>query len=96
MTADEREQNRRNFIADAIEVLNRSLDYRETLRSLAEIAVPRIADWCAVDIVDGGILRRLGSSNVGSRRFARTMRLPHSPSRRRSSLTSRCSTSDCR
>ena len=34
------------------EVLGSSLDYEETIRLVAELAVPRIGDWCAVDIVD--------------------------------------------
>jgi len=86
VTPDEREQNRRNFIADAIEVLSRSLDYRETLRSLAAIAVPRIADWCAVEILVGGVLRRLAFAHVNpakiellaeiERRFPRDMNAP--------------------
>ncbi len=64
MTPEAREQSRKNFIADAIELLNRSLDYEETLASLAWIAVPTIADWCAVDILDGGKLQRLAVAHV--------------------------------
>ena len=64
MTPESREQSRRDFIADAIEVLNRSLDYEQTLASLAWIAVPTIADWCAVDIVEGGKLQRLAVAHV--------------------------------
>jgi PAS domain S-box-containing protein len=37
------------FLADASALLG-SLDYEKTLRDLAHLAVPRIADWCAVDI----------------------------------------------
>jgi serine phosphatase RsbU (regulator of sigma subunit) len=33
-------------------VLASSLDYDQTLRNVAELAVPEIADWCAVDLVD--------------------------------------------
>ena len=64
MTPEAREQSRRDFIADAIELLNRSLDYEETLASLAWVAVPTIADWCAVDIVEGGKLLRLAVAHV--------------------------------
>ena len=64
MTPEEREQNRRAFIADAVEVMNRSLDYQETLVALAQVAVPRIADWCAVDMVEGGALQRLAVAHV--------------------------------
>jgi PAS domain S-box-containing protein len=48
------------FLAEASEVLSSSLDYRATLASVARLAVPTLADWCAVDIVgDDGSLERL-------------------------------------
>ena len=50
----------RDFLADASRVLASSLDYEETLRTVARLAVPRLADWCAVDVVDeDGRLERL-------------------------------------
>jgi signal transduction histidine kinase/AmiR/NasT family two-component response regulator len=48
------------FLADVSQVLASSLDYRATLSAVAQLAVPRLADWCAVDMVDAhGRLRRL-------------------------------------
>ena len=41
------------FLAEASEVLAASLDPNETLEGLAKLAVPRLADWCAIDMVDG-------------------------------------------
>jgi len=38
------------FLAKANELFASSLDYRETLRNVTFLAVPRIADWCAVDM----------------------------------------------
>lgn len=40
------------FLARANELFASSLDYRETLRNLTALAVPHIADWCAVDMFD--------------------------------------------
>jgi PAS domain S-box-containing protein len=40
------------FLAEASRVLSGSLDYGATLRAVADLAVPGIADWCAVDILD--------------------------------------------
>ncbi|HEU4887734.1 MAG TPA: GAF domain-containing protein [Thermoanaerobaculia bacterium] len=40
------------FLARANELFASSLDYRETLKNLTFLAVPRIADWCAVDMPD--------------------------------------------
>jgi serine phosphatase RsbU (regulator of sigma subunit) len=42
------------FIADAGDVLSRSLDYAQTLRQVAQLAVPELADWCAVYILGDG------------------------------------------
>ena len=39
------------FLAEASEVLASSLDIRLTLRAVAQLAVPRIADWCEIDLV---------------------------------------------
>jgi two-component system cell cycle sensor histidine kinase/response regulator CckA len=48
------------FLAEVSDVLAKSLDYRATLTAAARLAVPRLADWCAVDVVDAeGRLRRL-------------------------------------
>ena len=43
---------RDRFMARASETLMSSLDYQETLRNVAWLAVPEIADWCAVELVD--------------------------------------------
>jgi PAS domain S-box-containing protein len=40
------------FLARASEILMSSIDYEETLRNVAWLAVPEIADWCAVELVD--------------------------------------------
>src|SRR5262252_8859534 len=40
------------FLAEASTVLASSLDYHTNLMSVAKLAVKRLADWCAVDIVD--------------------------------------------
>lgn len=50
--ASDTAQERLAFIADAGEILASSLDYETTLASIARLAVPRIADWCAVDLLD--------------------------------------------
>jgi signal transduction histidine kinase/PAS domain-containing protein len=48
------------FLVDAGAALSESLDYRRTLRRVAELSVPRIADWCTVTAVDArGALQRL-------------------------------------
>jgi signal transduction histidine kinase/HAMP domain-containing protein len=41
------------LLATSSERLTQSLEYTETLRTAAEVAVPDFADWCIVDVVDG-------------------------------------------
>ena len=60
----QRERLRQAFLADAIDTLNRSLDYQETLAALAWVVVPRIADWCAVDVLEDDELRRLAAAHM--------------------------------
>jgi PAS domain S-box-containing protein len=52
VTATKRSSLRMEFLARASQVLAASLDYQETLRNVAGLAVPQIADWCAVDLFD--------------------------------------------
>src|SRR5829696_7420448 len=55
-----RSEEAQRFLAEASSVLSSSLDYRETLSSVARLAVPTLADWCAVDILEeDGHLERL-------------------------------------
>ncbi|MCW2966591.1 MAG: putative sensor protein [Solirubrobacteraceae bacterium] len=39
------------FLDEASALLTSSLDYERTLGSIAQLMVPRLADWCAVDVV---------------------------------------------
>jgi PAS domain S-box-containing protein len=54
VTAEKRELSRKAMLADATAALAESLDYEETLARVARIAVPGLADWCAVDVVKEG------------------------------------------
>jgi PAS domain S-box-containing protein len=50
VTASKRAALRMEFLAQAGQVLASSLDYQQTLRNVAGLVVPRIADWCGVDL----------------------------------------------
>jgi PAS domain S-box-containing protein len=45
-------QRNLTFLAEASIVLGESLDYNTTLAAVARLAVPKIADWCSIHIVD--------------------------------------------
>ena len=65
-----RAEEMREFLLEAGAVLASSLDYAGTLATVAQLAVPRIADWCAIDVVDGDELRPLAMTHVDSARAA--------------------------
>jgi len=48
-----RSEEAQRFLAEASSVLTSSLDYRETLSSVVRLAVPTLADWCTVDVLEG-------------------------------------------
>ncbi len=51
---------RSSFLAEASVLLAESLDYKETLARIGRLAVPQLADWTTITIVDeDGKLRRL-------------------------------------
>ncbi|HEV7937982.1 MAG TPA: GAF domain-containing SpoIIE family protein phosphatase, partial [Solirubrobacteraceae bacterium] len=52
ITEVKRVQLAESFMAEASRVLASSLDYSETLQRIARLAVPQIADWCAVELVN--------------------------------------------
>jgi PAS domain S-box-containing protein len=56
---------RSRFLAESSALLASSLDYQTTLERVAHLAVPHLADWCVVDILDeDGSLRRLATAHV--------------------------------
>ena len=60
VTERRRAEEAQRFLAEASDMLASSLDYRETLSSVARLVVPTLADWCVVDVLDeDGSLERL-------------------------------------
>ena len=58
-------QQRAAFLAEVSAVLADSLDYETTLKSVANLAVPFMADWCAVDLVEAdGTTRQLAVAHI--------------------------------
>jgi PAS domain S-box-containing protein len=60
ITERKRAEREQQFLAEFSAVLASTLDYEETLRSIATLAVRFLADWCIVDLVEGdGHVHRL-------------------------------------
>jgi PAS domain S-box-containing protein len=58
-------QERQRFLGDASALLSSSLDYETTIERLAALAVPRMADWCSIDLVGAnGALERPAIAHV--------------------------------
>ena len=55
---------RQRFLARATQVLSSSLDYDVTLERVAWLSVPTFADWCSVDIFEGGAVERVALAHV--------------------------------
>ena len=57
VTEPRRRETEARFLADATDLLTESLDPDESLRRLARLVVPRLADWCVVYVLEAGRLR---------------------------------------
>jgi GAF domain-containing protein len=70
------------FLLRASELLGESLDYEETLRRVADLAVPDVADWCSVDLIDDdGSIDQVAVAHVDPEKvaLAREMRRRYPP-----------------
>lgn len=53
------------FMAEASAILTESeRDYERMLRRLTRLAVPALADWCAIDLWEDGAIRNVGVAHV--------------------------------
>jgi PAS domain S-box-containing protein len=71
---DVTEQRRReellHLLADAANLLASSLDYGATVSKVAALLVPRLADWCGVDILEDDRLRSVAVAHVDPAKVA--------------------------
>ncbi|HEV7753188.1 MAG TPA: SpoIIE family protein phosphatase [Baekduia sp.] len=67
----------RRVLDEAARTLASSLDYAQTLQHVARLAVPALADWCGVDVLDArGAIQQVAVAHVEPEkvRFAREFR----------------------
>jgi signal transduction histidine kinase len=75
----EADRRRAAFLAEAGALLSSSLEYDARLRSLVQLAVPRIADWCIVDLVEGpGTSSRIAIAHADPSKGELARQLRHS------------------
>jgi PAS domain S-box-containing protein len=71
ITEHKRSENAQRFLSEASELLASSLDYDATLNRVARLAVPGIADWCVVDLLDDdGSIRRVALAHADPAKLA--------------------------
>ena len=78
-------EERMSFLADASGVLASSLDFDETLKTIPKLAVPGIADWSSVDVLDeNGAIERVAVAHSDPVKLERgwevSRRFPPQPS----------------
>jgi len=84
VTPEHEAELRQRFLADAGAALSSSLDYEETLQRVARLAVPTLADWCAVELPDDhGVLQQVALVHANPDRVtaARELRERYPPDR---------------
>jgi signal transduction histidine kinase len=57
----EEEERRAAFLAGAGQTLTASLEYGQTIATLAKLIVPNLAELCVIDMLDGDELRRVAA-----------------------------------
>lgn len=78
ITARRQAEARLRFLAEASRVLAESLDYQATLARLARLAIPTLADWCGVHVLEAdGEIQRMGLAHVDPAKEALLQDLGH-------------------
>ncbi len=76
ITSQKFAEERQRFLAEAGKILSSSLNYEQTLATVVNVAVPRIADACSLNLLtEGGQLEYLNSIHVDPHKQAILERL---------------------
>ena len=63
------------FLVAATSELAVSLDYETTLQRLADLVVPDVANWCAIDVLDDGVLRPVAVAHADPAKVELALRM---------------------
>jgi PAS domain S-box-containing protein len=86
VTEQRRAVEQQRFLAQASELLLGSLDFTETLASVARLAAPTLADWCAVYVAEDDELKLLEVAHAEEARAAQARELLSAPPGKRGLL----------
>ncbi|NUQ21828.1 MAG: PAS domain S-box protein [Gemmatimonadaceae bacterium] len=71
VTDQKRAEETLHYLSRVSEILGSSLDYENTVQSVAELVVPKLADWCAVDLIAApGRISRIAVAHVDPQKVA--------------------------
>lgn len=82
ITERRRAEEAQRILVEAGTVLASSLDFHQTLASLVQLIVPRLADWCLIDLLESdGSLRQTAVAHVDPKKaqLARDLRRRYPP-----------------
>ena len=78
VTGQRRTYASRRFLADASTLLASTQDPVDTLRNIARLAVPILADWCTIELLDeSGAIQRVAVEHIDSRKARAAEELSH-------------------
>jgi len=63
------------LLSDASAHLTETLEYREVLSKLSNVTVPGFADWCVIDVMEGGVLCPVAWAHVDPTRASEVVEL---------------------
>jgi len=75
-------QEQDHFLSEAAKVLASSLEYESTLKTAAQLAIPEMADWCAVHLSDdNGKIRTAAVAHIDTKKlgFAQQIKEDYQP-----------------
>jgi PAS domain S-box-containing protein len=78
------------FLAEASHILTSSFDYYTTLSRFAHLAVPFLGDYCIVDVVEDGSVRRIATAHADPEKEPLVRQLERFPPRDASNPIMRC------
>jgi PAS domain S-box-containing protein len=64
VTERKRAEDAQRFLAEASAILSEDLDLNATLACLARLTLPTLADYCLIDLIADGSLRRVGYAHI--------------------------------
>ena len=64
VTAKAKLDEQRAFLLRAADTFNSSLEHEQTLGAVTRMAVPGLADWCAIDLVQDTLIKRVAVAHV--------------------------------